>query len=269
MSISTEIIRIQTAKADIKSSIEGNGVVVGDGKIDTYAEKIGEAVQCGYNNGFEAGKKAEYDTFWDDFQQNGNRTDYNSAFKTGWTDTVFQPKYDIIIAGHGGAVLFQYSSITKLKSKMDELGLKFDTSQATYLGQMFQGAEIKDVPIIDGRNATSLSYTFGTRSRVETIEKLILSDKLTDVNNAFGQATELTHVIFEGTIATTGLDLHWSTKLDAESYDSLIRCYDKTKALTLTLPAEITVRSVYDARYGSGAWDAITAEYSNLTIAYS
>ena len=42
MSIATEIARLQSAKADIKSAIEEKGVEVGDGTIDTYAEKIGE-----------------------------------------------------------------------------------------------------------------------------------------------------------------------------------------------------------------------------------
>ena len=42
MSIATEITRIKTAKADIKSAIEEKGVEVGEGTIDTYAEKIGE-----------------------------------------------------------------------------------------------------------------------------------------------------------------------------------------------------------------------------------
>ena len=42
MSIATEIQRLQSAKADIKSAIEQKGVTVGDGTIDTYAEKIAE-----------------------------------------------------------------------------------------------------------------------------------------------------------------------------------------------------------------------------------
>ena len=227
------------------------------------------------DNAFEKGKAqggggdSWYDTFWDTLQGKGQPMDYTSAFRAGgWNDELFYPKYDIVFDASTGAV-FQYTKITKLKSKLDELGLKLDTSRATYLGQLFQGAYIKDVPIIDGSNATSITYIFGSRAKVETIEKLILSNKLTAVANAFQHAENLTHVIFEGTIAITGMDLHWSTKLDAESYDSLIRCYDKTKALTLTLPPEATVRSVYDAKYSSGAWDAITAQYPNVTIMYS
>lgn len=42
MSIAQEIQRLQSAKADIKSAIEQKGVTVGDGTIDTYADKIGE-----------------------------------------------------------------------------------------------------------------------------------------------------------------------------------------------------------------------------------
>ena len=42
MSIAQEIQRLQTSKANIKAAIEGKGVTVGDGTIDTYAEKISE-----------------------------------------------------------------------------------------------------------------------------------------------------------------------------------------------------------------------------------
>ena len=49
MSIATEITRIKTAKADIKSAIEEKGVEVGDGTIDTYAKKIGEISGVGNN----------------------------------------------------------------------------------------------------------------------------------------------------------------------------------------------------------------------------
>lgn len=42
MSITTEIQRLQTAKADIKSAIEEKGIEVGEGTIDTYADKVRE-----------------------------------------------------------------------------------------------------------------------------------------------------------------------------------------------------------------------------------
>ena len=68
------------------------------------------------NNGdFDAGKKAEYDAFWDTFQNNGNRTTYSYAFygsAVGWNDTTFNPKYPIKIIY--GECLFQNSPITRI-----------------------------------------------------------------------------------------------------------------------------------------------------------
>lgn len=47
MSLNSEITRITNAKAAIKTAIEGKGVAVGDGTIDTYAEKINQIQQGG------------------------------------------------------------------------------------------------------------------------------------------------------------------------------------------------------------------------------
>ena len=45
---------------------------------------------------FDAGKKAEYDRFWDAFQDYGNRTVYTNAFcYGGWNDEIYNPKYTI------------------------------------------------------------------------------------------------------------------------------------------------------------------------------
>lgn len=46
MSITSEITRLQNAKANIKVSIEAKGVTVGEGTIDTYSSKI-DAIQKG------------------------------------------------------------------------------------------------------------------------------------------------------------------------------------------------------------------------------
>ena len=50
---------------------------------------------------FEAGKKAQYDAFWDRYQDYGDRRDYTMLFAgAGWTPETFKPKYKII-AGNG------------------------------------------------------------------------------------------------------------------------------------------------------------------------
>lgn len=230
MSIATEIERLQTAKKNIKSAIEEKGVTVGDGNIDTYAQKIGE-ISVGGGDGW-------YDLFWDTYQANRG---YKFSHLC-WTDDIFMPKYNLVIETAYAAGLFQYSGITSLKGKLAQLGLTLDVSQCNSISQMFQGSNVKDVPILDARNCDAIHYVFGTSSKVETVDKLILSDKLTNVGNAFQNATNLTHIIFEGVIAVTGLNLQWSV-LDVDSLRSLLNCLADKSADTSGTTWTVTVGS--------------------------
>lgn len=58
MSIANEIQRLQASKADIKAAIEAKGVTVGDGTIDTYADKISEISGGESGGGFQTGVDA-------------------------------------------------------------------------------------------------------------------------------------------------------------------------------------------------------------------
>ena len=50
-----------------------------------------------YDAGYNSGKQAEYDAFWDAFQDNGKPTSYSRAFSANWRSLdLFKPKYDII-----------------------------------------------------------------------------------------------------------------------------------------------------------------------------
>lgn len=267
--ISTNINQAISDFKNIKDKIVECGVEIADGTpTSEYARKVSDVFEYGKSQGGDG--DGYYDTFWDAFQQNGERYSYSFAFAQGWNDESFCPKYDMIVRSCNG--MFQQSGITDLKGRLNELGITLDVSQSTTLLQMFQNAGVKHAPAIDGSNAASLSYTFGSnpRSAIETIEKLILSNKLTNVGNAFLNAEKLTHVIFEGELAITGLDIHWSTKLDAESYHSLMGILSKTTSGTsITLPAYATVKATYDAKYGEGAWDIMAASKTNWTIAYA
>ena len=56
---------------------------------ETVAEKLKEItdnVPYVYQSGVEAGRKAEYDAFWDAYQQNGTKTNYSYAFSQFTTD---------------------------------------------------------------------------------------------------------------------------------------------------------------------------------------
>lgn len=203
----------------------------------TIAEKILRAKED-YDTVFEAGKQAEYDKFWDNYQDYGNRTNYTQAFREAyWTDELFNPKYDFVITN--GGQMFQDARITTLASKLKEKGLNFDTSAITGNGalQMFQGSAIKDIPELDLRNGVNFGYIFGSNSTVETVEKLILSEKATTgIGTMFGGARQLRHIIFDGVLASTGMNLKDSTLLDKESIISLINILStETNGLAITL----------------------------------
>ena len=224
---------------------------------------------------YEAGKQAgggggdsHYDTFWNVYQDNGNRTIYSNAFSGyGWTDETFKPKYDI--KPTAAVSMFQTTQITNLKKILDDCGVRLDFSNCSSFNYVFQQSKITHIGIIDVSKASSINY-FMPEAKFIYIEKLKLKDDGSQTFTSlysFSNCKDLEHIIFEGVIGKANFDLHWSTKLDADSLKSIIDCLSPaTTGLTVTLPA--TAQANYDAFYGEGAWATITGTKSNWTIAY-
>lgn len=241
--------------------------------IGEKLKKIAENEPKVYEAGREAGKKAEYDAFWDVCQNNGKRNDYQYAFaNVGWKDENFKPKYDMILkAGYGGTNMFGMSYITDLSSALERQGVKLDTSNCGYMASMFSLAKVTRVPELNLTKAheynEGISYIFNSASSLETIDKLIVTDKL-KWNQCFSNTTSLKNIVIEGTIGQNGFDVRWSTKLSADSLKSIINALSTTTTgLTITLPT--TAQANYEAVYGAGSWSTLTATRSNWTIAYA
>lgn len=239
--------------------------------------KIAENEQKVYDAGVEAGKAQGggdgwYDTFWDTFQQNGNRFNYNNAFSSGnanptsvgWTNVNFKPKYSMV--NIGGYSLFDYSGIEgSLTEILNILGITLTFSG--YQSSGFQNTQFTEIDYINN-NMSTMANVFKNSTKLKTLRISTVKETST-FQNAFEGCTALENLTIEGTIGKTGFDVHWSVLLTAESYHSIITHCSKTATFTIVLPPETTVRSVYDEKYGEGAWSAITAEYSNVTITYS
>ena len=104
------------------------GAVDSMGQIQYLDENIPN-VYKGVADGVADGRQAEYDEFWDAFQQNGNRTDYHFGFAgKGWRDETFKPKYDIVVRG-GDSMFAWFNYITTatpafdMKGYLEERGL--------------------------------------------------------------------------------------------------------------------------------------------------
>lgn len=202
--------------------------------LDDMAQGIGAV--------YEAGQKSEYDHFWDGYQYNGTRTGYLYGFcGVGWTDETFKPKYDM--TPNSAMNMFRESSIRNLKQCIESCGVILDLSKVTNASALFgYNSVLTTIPKINLSSMTTSTYLFQNDSKLETIEELTISEKVAFVTSSFSGCTALTRLIMAGTLATNGLDLHWSTKLDKESVLSIINILQDKTAVggtwTVTLGSE-------------------------------
>lgn len=88
--------------------------------------------------------------------------------------------------------------------------------------------------------------------------------------NTFQECNELTHVIFDGTIGANGLDLHWSTKLDKESLESIINALsDETDGLSITLSRTAVENAYPQGDVSDPDWVGVLDAKGNWNIYYA
>lgn len=163
---------------------------------------------------FEAGKAQGgdkyYDTFWDIYQEKGKKVNYNFAFAgSSWNAEIFKPKYPL--------------------------------NGMTYANNMFAGAHgLIEIPYtIDLTNLTGVAaQVFDGSTALKKIKEVIVDEDNT-FSYCFRNCNALEEIEFIGTIAQSGLDFHWSTKLTKASLKSILSALTKDEAkatgLTCTL----------------------------------
>ena len=206
---------------------------------------------------FEAGKA----------QGDGNIADYLTIQDNQWANATFPEGYEFVL---------RMNTIPRTLNNLliNAKGIKTATliceAEASVLWTgVIRGSTVEVLDVTRCKlSPTNISYfALGASNLVMILGEIDMSS-CTEATHPFNSVFLLQEIRFKESTISIALDFHWSTKLSAESYDSIIKGCSKTASFTLTLPPEATVRSVYDAKYGSGAWDTITAEYSNLTIEY-
>lgn len=206
----------------------------------TVAEKlsaIGNNMARVYDTGFEEGKKAERDAFWDAFQT-PSRVVWTSAFQNScWNDDTFYPKYDLIATDHA-ASLFRYCGITDLEKRLEECGVILDTSEATNLNCGFGEARaLTVIPTINLTKCTDSGATSGLFAgciSLKTIRKIIVNETIM-FPNSFMNCPMLENIAFEGVIGSD-IDFKSSTKLTEASIRGIItHLSDTASGKTLTL----------------------------------
>ena len=216
---------------------------------------------------FDAGKKSEYDAFWDTYQSNGTRTDYYNAFAgKGWTHTNLKPKY-VARPSEARNMFYQNTGITDLT-----LTGKFDFSEVTAITDCMAWSSVTKVPSINLSNARSSPNAIAKAKSLVTVENLIFptSPFTVNISEFFYLCYALENITITGTIQNTGFDLHWSTKLTIESVTSILTALSKDssvaagKSITFPTAAQAKIQANTTAK---GQYDAAIA--AGWTIAFS
>ena len=146
--------------------------------------------------------------------------------------------------------MFRQSAITDLKGILEDCGVTLDLSLATDLSYAFAYGHHKYLPKISVISAeTKLQYMCGeqdTSNRLIWIDEVEVAETNT-FQGSFNYNKKLEHVIFTGTLATNGLDLHWSN-LDQESVDSIVNVLQDRVALGLSGTNTVTISADSDAK---------------------
>lgn len=86
------------------------------GYEDGYLLGKSDGYYSGYEDGEYKGAQAEYDRFWDAYQDYGNKTSYAYAFAgQAWTDETYNPKYPINATSNANALFVNNAQITDTK----------------------------------------------------------------------------------------------------------------------------------------------------------
>lgn len=208
-----------------------------------------------------SGGDGHYDTFWDAYQDNGNRKNYQYTFAgTGWNDATFKPKYDI--APTTGGYLFAGTGIADLVKCLNDAGVSLDISNWN-VDMYFatQSKHLQTLPVLDCRKATNLTYFIYKCDVLRSIEKVILKDDGSQGFDAysFGALPKLEEIRFEGAIGKS-LEIKDSPLLSADSVQSIIdhlAVVPVTQTLTLHANVGATITEEQRAYAISKNWSIV------------
>lgn len=210
--------------------------------VNTEAELIAELQDVVDNIPYE-NNGGGYDRFWDLYQNNGKRVDYQNAFSgIGWTEETFKPKYDIINTGYPNYMIFRRCGIVDLGKAIRDSGKQvvFDNNMLQFTFQQSPNLEV-----IDGISfPTLLTYVSGAFTycdKLRKIQTLPISENATQLE--FTNIPALEEISFSGVIPVK-ISFAQSSKLTTESVQSIIDCLaDLTGQTTQTLTFHADVKA--------------------------
>lgn len=196
-------------------------------KLITIADNQQKVYDAGYNIGLAKGKTDENNFFWDRYQHYGSRKSYSYAFfGTGWNDSTYNPQYKIYTEPEADRAryMFAWSGIVDTKVPIEING----------------GITSSGSPFVE-------ECIFLGCKHLTTIRELYINDYKATYTRWFDGCVNLTKITIVGEIKNNGFDIHWSTKLTAESIYSIISALSSTTSgYSVILPS--TAEATYNKK---------------------
>lgn len=258
MSIVNEIQRLQSAKTNIKAAIENKGVTVGDGLIDTYAEKIGEISGGDYDQGYEDGKNSVVD-----YLQYVGTISGLYQYCVFPTDTELELYLPMLFAIKGvtssmAQTFFYAKGLKSLKLKCNERNKPVMYQNAFYY------CDAKTIDLTEFNTMISnFTQTFMGCSALEEIKGELDFSQCTTVNTPFHNTSNLIEIRFKANTLSLSISLSASSKLSDESIQSII---DGLADLTGGTAQTLTLHANVGAKLSDEQKATITAK--NWTLVY-
>lgn len=160
-----------------------------------------------------------YDTFWDAFQQNGARTNYEKVFSNGYFNLkTFKPKHDMKPTS-AQQMFSLFPDECDLREILNDCGITIDFSKATG-NYVFQASRFTALPTINCPNG--IYMWFQNCSLLHTIDKLVVNKNMTAVQlNGFSGCNVLKKVIIDGEIGAN-IDIKSAPLLTVASVKSIL-----------------------------------------------
>ena len=243
-----------------------------EGEIAGYNRGVadGEA-KGGYAEGFDAGKQAEYDAFWDKFQANGKRTRYRACFGGEiWNNGLLNPKYDMYV--NDAIYMFYFNTMGgDLVEYFKNIGkvLSFEGAGDKNLNSVFQYSNFTRVGKMHSSGASWYS-TFADCAYLVTIDEVGNYDENGNVQlttSTFSNCPALENITIRGKISGS-TDFKSSTKLSRASIENIINHLSNTasgKTLTLSQTAvDREFKGVSGADFTTVVEGSVSAEWLGL-----
>lgn len=240
-----------------------------------FADKIDVIVEQKYSTGkqagIEQGKQAQYDEFWDEYQNYGNGRIFNMMFASScWNDKTFKPKYSMKHASSANA-MFANSRITDLQAILERQRVTIDFSLCFSFANLLQDSTITHIGEVNTLSSSALTNIFYYANNLVTVNLLKLKSNGTQTfSNSFYNAVKLENIAIEGVI---GNNIDFSAcPLTKDSIISVIgHLSATTTGKTLTLK-KTAVENAFETSEGaadgstSDEWTTLLGAKTNWTI---